>query len=101
MNFKTTYVLFGVLAVALGAFLLTQMFGGRGPDTGAHILPSAHKKTGELKAKDIQAVEIDVAKPKAQKLTFVRDDKGWRLKEPSVRADGPAVERVINDLLGA
>src|SRR5262245_4392735 len=100
MNFKTTYILFGVLLVLLAVFGVTQLAGLRNTgDKSASVLPSAQK--AKVQARDIESVEIDRQRPKAEKLVFYKDDAGWHLKEPNVRVDSYPVERLIDQVLRA
>ena len=69
MSFKTTYILFGILA---GMFLLIVLAVWLGPASSGDstfILPSMHKKE-TVKTDDIDFVEIDRAKPTKEKLVF-------------------------------
>lgn len=100
MNFKTTYGLFGALLVLLAGAAIWFLTGPK-PGTEGLLLPAA--KALQLKAKDFDTLTIEVKQPKAEKLVFKRiDDKRWRMEQPiDGRADGNAVDRVIDDLLGA
>src|SRR5262249_33809861 len=98
MNFRTTYVLFGVLISLLGLFLLTQLKKRPGVET-AYVLPSLHEDN--VKSKDITAIEIDRRRPKEEKLVFVRTDQGWRLDKPAVRADATVVDQLVDQILRA
>ena len=71
MNFKTTYILFGLLIGVLGLFLLTQLFGKR-----------TRPKEETLRF-------------------YRDEHGDWRLKEPSTRADSTQINRVINQVMGA
>src|SRR6266849_1958628 len=103
MSFKTTYILFGVLA---GMFLLIVLAVWLGPaSTGdsTFILPSMHKKDA-VKTDDIDFVEIDRAKPTKEKFVFERDPntKKWLLVEPvKLRLDQHTVDRLINQVYDA
>ncbi len=102
MNFRTTYILFGLLIGVLGIFLVTQLFGTRTKDKEKWVLPSLHDEVTPVKLADIDRVEIDRVRPKAEKLLFYRDERGdWRLKEPQARVDKYLVERVISQVIGA
>jgi Domain of unknown function (DUF4340) len=98
MNFKTTYTLFAVLLILLGAaayFLLV------GPKQGEEGLLLTGAKG--LKAANFDSVTIERTKPTDEKLVFTRvDDKRWKMEKPfETRADASAVDRVIEDLLAA
>ncbi len=100
MNFKTTYVLFGVLValLAIASFSLLT-----GPPPGTEGLLLANWKASDVTAKDVTKVVIERASPAAAKQVFVRADKDrWKLEEPYPAAvDSSAVDRLIGDLLNA
>jgi Domain of unknown function (DUF4340) len=95
MNFRTTYILFGVLFGLLGVFLLTQLKKKPVAEMG-YVLPSLHEPN--VKTKDIDTVVLDRRLPKEEKLVFVRTEQGWRLEKPDVRADGTAVDQLIDQV---
>src|SRR5438309_742772 len=102
MNFKTTYLLFGVLAVLFAVLGLVLYLDPTPADTSAYILPSAHDKNSELKEEDVDRVEVRRTKPKDETLVFVREGKGWRVAEPRpMRADAFAVDGLVRQVLGA
>jgi hypothetical protein len=104
MNFKTTYALFGILAVML-AVLGVALFVEPAPkDASDYLLPSVHNKVSELKAEDVDRVEIQRNKPEVQKIVFTRDPDGksWKMTEPfEARADSFAVTGLVRDVLDA
>jgi hypothetical protein len=102
MNFKTTYVLFAILAVVLAVFGLTQLLNLQNTkDQTLYALPSLHDKKKPVHSEDIETVEIERNRPQAEKLVFYRTDQGWRLKQPNVRIDGYLVDRVIQQVIDA
>jgi hypothetical protein len=102
MSFKTTYILFGLLIVALGIFLVTQMFGTQTQEQMTYVLPSLHDNLHPVRSDEIDRVEIDRLRPKTEKLVFFKDEQGdWRLKEPSTHADSNTVRNIISDVMGA
>src|SRR5438270_456329 len=98
MNFKTTYILFGTLVVLLVVLLVSQK-GYKETSTTGYVLPSLHE--AKIQAKDIDAVELERKGQKPEKLLFVRGERGWRLAEPSVRANTLTVEELINQVIRA
>lgn len=101
MNFKTTYILFGVLFGMLGLFLITQLFGTKPPDQ-PYVLPSLHDVKEPVRNEDIDRVEIARFRPTEERLMFYKDEQGnWRLKEPSVRVDSSPINRVIDQVMMA
>ncbi len=103
MSFKTTYILFGVLA---GLFLLIGLAVWLGPTSASDstfILPSMHKREA-VKTDDIDYLEIDRTKPTREKLIFERDPntKNWSLVEPAkLRVDKHTVDRLVNQVFDA
>jgi hypothetical protein len=99
MNFKTTYILFGVLFAVLAIFGLTQLMGLRNPtDRSVYALPSLNDSKKPVRTEDIQTVEIERTRPSAEKLVFQRTGQGWRLQQPSVRVDNYLVDRVVQQV---
>jgi len=95
MNFKTTYVLFGVLLGILGLFLLTQLFAKKTADQRTYVLSSLHDIVNPVRTDDIERIEIDRQRPKAEKFVFSKDARGnWVCQEPNVRLDTNAVKRI-------
>jgi hypothetical protein len=106
MNFKTTYVLFGVLLGMVALFGLVLWFNPAKPTDQNFILPTVHDAKDPIKADDITTVVIERTKPKAEKIVFTRDskeDKGWRMTEPfplaADRVNRAEVNRLIDQLL--
>lgn len=99
MNFKTTYILFGVLAGLLLIFGLSQMLGTK-PGEQGYLLADLHK--AGVTADAIDTVEIQRTRPAEEKLVFIRDSttKRWRMLQPyPARADSEAVNRLVRDLV--
>jgi hypothetical protein len=102
MNFKTTYILFGLLIAVLFLFGLTQYLGLRKPPEGPqYVFPAIHDKLNPVSADDIEVVEIARTEPKAEKLFFFRTEDGWKLREPRVRVDGFAVDQIVRQVRDA
>jgi hypothetical protein len=102
MNFKTTYILFGLLAGLLAVLALNQLLGIQSPkDQSAWVFPKLNGGKNVIRANDIDTVEIERTGAKPVKLLFYRGAQGWRSKEPSVRLDGFAVDRLINQVVQA
>ncbi|CAN5396112.1 hypothetical protein BH10PLA2_BH10PLA2_03020 [soil metagenome] len=100
MNFRTTYILFGLLFAFLGVMLLTQLFGTRAPVDAEFALPSLHDPIKPVKSDDFDTVEIQRFQPKAETLRFFKDSKGvWRCKDPDVRLVSGLARQVIDQVL--
>jgi hypothetical protein len=103
MNLKTTYILFGILAAALGVFLLTQLLHWRKPGTKSdYLFPEFHKQKDAVEANTIDKIEITHDGGKDEKFVFVRQDGAWRMESPGkYRIDDFAVGSVVTDVTGA
>jgi hypothetical protein len=102
MNFKTTYILFGVLIVIFGVFAVVLFYDPGSKDTGNYVLPQFQNAKEPLKADDIDRVEIQRNEPKQATLVLQRDGKQWSITEPvEARADKAAVDNLIHELAAA
>lgn len=104
MNFRTTYVLLGVVVVALAAL-------------GIYVLRSPDKKTSpavegyvlrEFRAADVKpeavgTVEIERPGQTPDRMVFTRGARGWEMTAPAGagRTDSEAVDRIVSGLLNA
>src|SRR5690349_13395918 len=98
MNFKTTYILFGILGAVLIVFAVVLMVGPTGKAASDYILPSMHDPAHRVAANDIDTVEIDRFRPRKETLVFVRDPEtgGWKMTQPyDLRADASNIDQVI------
>ena len=104
MNLKTTYILFGVLAAALGAFLLTQLFHwGKPGNKSDYLFPEFNKKKDAVEANVIDKIEITHGDSgKDSTFVFEKDGKGWEMKSPGrFRIEDQAVSMFVSDLTRA
>ncbi len=104
MNFKTTYVLFGLLVVIFGVFAVVLFYDPGSKDTGNYLLPQFHADKEAVKADEIDRVEIVRNEPKQPTLVLERDpsSKQWKITEPiQARADAAAVENLVRQLADA
>ncbi len=104
MNFKTTYVLFGILAVVLLVFVWTLWVGPTDTEKTAYVLPSMHKEGSPFEPKDITRVEIERTQPNQEKIVLVRDAKNnrWSVVEPrDYEADSSAVDSLVRQIYNA
>lgn len=103
MNFKTTYILFGLLALML-VTLGVVVYYNDGP-AGAnekYVFPSFHKKDKSLRPDDVVKVTIERLKPDAGTLVFEKDGKDWRMTSPrAMPADDARVSELVNALAEA
>jgi hypothetical protein len=102
MNLKTTYILFGVLAILVGvvAFALWYDPTARN-DTSKYVLPVLQDKSRPVKVEDIDRVEID--RGDKGKIVLARDaDDRWSIVEPKERrADKVAVSHLLSQIFEA
>lgn len=99
MNFKTTYVFFGILVALLGVAALTLL---TGPKPGTEGLLLSNLKSADVTADKVTRVTVERTQPTETKLVFVRDGKQWKLEKPyPAKLDSQQVDRVVGDLLNA
>jgi hypothetical protein len=104
MNFKTTYILFGIVVVLLATLGIALFMEPVSPGDSDYVLPSVHRKDSELKPEQVTHVEIARTKPDAETIVFERDadGKSWHVTKPyPLRADSFAVSGLIRDVLDA
>jgi hypothetical protein len=103
MSFKTTYVLFGVVAALFVVLAIAFWMEPTPTDASAWVLPSVQGGK-PLSANDVDRVEIERDRPTRETLVFERnpETKRWRITQPrSLRADGGAVQNLIRQVLDA
>jgi hypothetical protein len=103
MNFKTTYILGGVLVLVLIVFGVALYKDTGAPDTTGYVLPSMHKQADPLGPDDVTEVVIQHERPTAGTLVLTRNaQKNWEVTEPvRVAADDGAVNRLIGEIYRA
>jgi hypothetical protein len=105
MNFKTTYVLFGLVALMFVVLAVAFWMEPAPTDASLWVLPSVHASAKPLQTSDIDRVEIEREKPTKETIVFVRDSgdkQRWRITEPrGLRADRFAVENLIRQIFDA
>jgi hypothetical protein len=104
MNFKTTYVLFAVLAGVLAILAITLWLGPTSTTDTDYALPSLHDSREPVAVKDIDTIEIHRYSPKEQLIVFVRDrdHDTWKMTEPyELRVDKFQIDRLLNQITDA
>ena len=104
MNFKTTYFLFGILAVFLLLFVWTLWVGPTDTAGTLYVLPSMHSEGSPLEPKDITRIEIERTQPKEEKIVLVRDtaNNRWRIAEPrDYPADSSTIDSLVRQIYNA
>jgi hypothetical protein len=104
MNQRTTYILFGLVLVALGGFALL-VFLKKSPDLETWLLPELHEKgKSEVKSSEIDAVELERHLPggATDVIAFKRVDGTWQMEKPSsLRIQPTQVDRLVSELIDA
>jgi hypothetical protein len=103
MNYKTTYWLFGLLAV-LVLVLGVVLYRGPGTDEnkGAYVLPSVHDPKNPLKPDQITRVEIQ--QKDGPTLAFERPEgsEKWQITSPRpLAADNTHIDDLVREVLDA
>lgn len=95
--FRTTYILFGLLAILLVAFGLIITFNKPVTAPSPFVFPAFHDPKEKLKVEDVDTFEIHRLKPKEEKLVFQRIGRDhWKQVEP---VQGLADRHVVNHAL--
>ncbi|HLZ07144.1 MAG TPA: hypothetical protein VKT80_01030, partial [Chloroflexota bacterium] len=107
MNFRTTYILFGAVAIVLVVFLLFLAFGPSG-DADDYVLSGLREIIGKKgdKQKDviksITRLEIERISPSGETLVFARLGDSWKLEKPyEAKVDDKLIEDVVTRLVEA
>jgi hypothetical protein len=104
MNFKTTYILFGILAVMLVALGFALWFDPTPPNTSAFIFPSVKDPKSPVETEQITRVEIERERPQQEHIVLVKDPetKRWEITQPrTLRADPAEIRALIDEVLQA
>lgn len=103
MNFRTTYILLGVVVVgllALGIIVLTSDDKGTSPSVEGYLLRTL--RAADVKPDAITSVEIDRPGQSPDKIAFVREGKSWVMVAPArARTDSAAVDSLVSSMLNA
>jgi hypothetical protein len=107
MNFKTTYILFGLILVIIGVFALILAFGPTKPVDETYVFPGLNDSRDPVALKDIDSVVIERTSPRAERIAFEHDKETerWRMTEPlalrEYRVDRGAVDGLVNEVKDA
>lgn len=103
MNFKTTYLLFALLVVLIGALVVVLVSGPGDKGGTSYLFPSMHAKEDPVKAKDIIKVVLTRSSGADGRIVFERtDDNTWKITEPrSLAADSPRVNNMVESIIEA
>lgn len=106
MNFRTTGILFGLLAAGLVTFffVMRMQTPAEREKAGKWLFPSLNDEKNAAKTSDFTRVVIDRTgdKKEPEHLEFTRQGSFWRMAAPkTVRADASAVDRLIDQVAHA
>ena len=101
MNFKTIYLLFGLLVVMLGVLGVVLYLGPEESKGVAYVFPPFGEK--KLKPDDIDKVVVERKTPTAADLVFERDSaKNWKITSPrTLPTDSGVLGRMVDAITEA
>lgn len=104
MNLRTTLILFGILAVFLGVFAALQLTDyktqAERTEQDKWLMPTL--KVANVTPRDFTTVLVERADDKPITMEFKKEDGEWKMVQPkALRADGAAVDRLIDQLVRA
>ena len=103
MNFRTTYILLGVVVaglVGLGIYVMTAGDKKTNPSVEGYVLKSL--RAANTKPDEVTSLEIERPGQTPDRIAFVRDNKVWRMVTPArARTDTAAVDAIVSSLLNA
>ena len=84
MNFKTTYILFGLLGLMLAILGIVLYNGPSAPAGEGFVFPSMHARDKELKPDQVDKVVVERKKAGEPDLVFERvDPTTWKITAPA------------------
>lgn len=104
MNFKTTYILFGVLSLVLLVFGLSLYLGPTAADSNAFVFPSLHNPIDPVGDSPVVQIEIQRTQPQAEKFVFKKQDDSdrWEILEPrKLRGNSLTIKSMVDSLVRA
>jgi len=103
MNFRTTYLLLGIVVVALGILgfvVISSSDKPTNPSAEGYLFKKL--RSAEITADKVTAIEIERPGHTPDKITFVRDGKSWQMTAPGrARVDSAVVDSLVSGLLNA
>lgn len=103
MNFRSTYVLLGIVVVGLvglGIFVLTTDSKKTNPAVEGYVLKSL--RAANTKPDEVTNLDIERPGQTPERVSFVRDGKVWKMVAPNrARTDSAAVDQIVSSLLNA
>lgn len=103
MNFRTTYILLGVVVaclVGLGIYVMTAGDKKTNPSVEGYVLKSL--RAANTKPDEVTSLEIERPGQTPDRVSFVRDSNVWKMVTPAhARTDTAAVDAIVSSLLNA
>ncbi|HEX3152461.1 MAG TPA: DUF4340 domain-containing protein [Gemmataceae bacterium] len=104
MNFRSTYILLGVVVAALfglGIYVATRS-GDKDTSPAVEGYVLKQLRAANITQEKITSVEIERPGQTPEKMAFVRDGRSWQMVVPAkVRTDSNAVDAIVAALLNA
>ncbi|NBO91443.1 MAG: DUF4340 domain-containing protein [Planctomycetia bacterium] len=102
MNFKTTYFLFGLLALMFLALAVSLFLTPPEATRAGYLFPSMHVEGTKLETDAIDRITIERKSPSASTIVAEKDGKNWRIVQPkTMAADKASLESLLFNLRGA
>jgi hypothetical protein len=102
MNFKTTSILFGIFIALLVTFAVALW---QNPEKvhSLTVMREMHDKANPMTDGDVDRIEIDRARPSAEKIVFVKDaqTKQWKITEPHTYRANSDVDTLVRQIYDA
>src|SRR6478609_3107710 len=103
MNFRTTYVLLGVVVVCLlglGVYVLTTGDKKTSPAVEGYVLKAL--RAANTKPDEVTSLDIERPGQTPDRISFAREGKLWRMVAPTkARTDSAGVDAIVRSLLDA
>ncbi|HEV3145173.1 MAG TPA: DUF4340 domain-containing protein [Gemmataceae bacterium] len=107
MNFRTTYILFGAVAIGLLIFVIVMTVGTHSgsEDFALRSLHELARNDEQLRKvqEEIDTVEVERVSPKGETLVFKRvGERDWKLQQPyEAKIDSNQIRSVVDGLVHA
>jgi len=103
MNFRTTYILLGIVVLALGALaaiVLTTGDKSTSPSVEGYLLKTL--RAASVTPDKVTAIEIERPGQTPDRIAFAREGKVWQMTAPGrARVDSAAVDAAVTSVLNA
>jgi hypothetical protein len=103
MNFRSTYILLGIVVVCLvglGIYVATTGDKKTSPAVEGYVLKAL--RAANTKPDEVTSLDIERPGQTPDRISFVRDGKSWKMVGPTqARTDSAAVDSIVSSLLNA